>query len=257
MRRCPRCVAFVDDELTICPTCQLPASARIVDEPFVESSDAEEIPPEPVSLISVSQKEPDLRTPWAKRSREAEFIVGTGTALVVGLYLFIWVEWLGGLIFMVCSPFTGLLLACFYGSLADLFQVYLYKVGGSDRVSFKRKDRRIAKMLEIDSEPSTDITTRTTHVIASPTTCNPSVTPTETLSETDPLPEVRAISRQGKMALTFWFILLVCVASSVHAASVSNEDATGIVTSGLCCGLPVGFLLSTLALLLFRMNKRT
>jgi hypothetical protein len=249
---CPRCDASLADEITLCPTCGLAASDGITTALAPVVSDQEERPHRPGSLIKMPTV-PDVLSPWAKRAVEVGFVLGTGAMFLVGLRGLFSEPWSLGLICMVCSPLAGLALGLFFGGLADGFQLYWHAVSGGDSRPRRGRIRQPPQTLSAPTETCTDITTRSPHV--SPVSGAPAlpIGPAESPSEGDPPPEETPVPRAVNKAGIFWTILLVSVAGSMLLVSAMPDSETpGVLCSGVCFGLPGGFLLGTVAMLLLR-----
>jgi hypothetical protein len=99
--------------------------------------------------------------------------------------------------------------------------------------------------------------TRSPHGSAAPGTPSLPFESAEPPCEDDALPVESPVPRAVNKAGIFWTIHIVSVAGSMLLVSgIPDSETPGILCSGVCFGLPGGFLLGTIVMLLLH-NKPT
>ncbi len=256
MWSCPRCHASLEDESTVCPTCRIPVNDEIAATPAQVAKEPDERDDPLLPLINV-RTVPDILAPWMKRSVEAGFILGAGAMFLVGLCEFFLGEWQIGLGCMVSSPLVGLWVCLLFSCLAHGWKAYWHALAGDDNNATRRSIAPVPGSLNTPAQTRTDITASPMHATPDPATSAPPAVPTGSFSADDYTREGRLLPPAANRLRTIWSVHLVAVGASMLVMwLVFKNEMSGILGGGLCFGIPTGFVLSTLAMLLLRKRPR-
>jgi hypothetical protein len=195
---------------------------------------------------------PDLLSPFTKRAVEVGFILGGGGTFSMGLWMYCSGDWMG-MGYIVGSPIFAVMICGLFGGLAHFFQVYWHAIGGDNIHPRRRQIPRPPRMVSAAPTICTDITTRSPHVCPRPLPPALSVAPAEAIAEDDRRSK-RPQSQQGINKIRiYWIVFIVGFSSLMIPASVIfGIEMPGVLWGALCFGLPCGFLLATLVMLLVR-----
>jgi hypothetical protein len=268
------------DEFTVCPTCEhvpdgfahLPRPDGIAKTPIEETSSQEDSGEHQATEEDSGEHRawwiripeiPDLLSPLSWRAVEVSFVLGTVAMFLSGVYGLFTTEWVGGVIFMVCSPLGGLMLAFVFSGVAGVWQLYWYAVGGAPGPP-RRQLPQTPRTPRVPAGTRTDITTRSPNITPGPATPSPHVTPdsatparssapVELPCADDPPPEEKQVPRGLNKLRIFWIAFLIGSAGSALLAwDIFDIRKPDLLCGGLCFGVPGGFLLGTLVMLLLR-----